>query len=115
MLCRQKKKNTFTAHTSTKTVAATLFVLTILNVVNAFAAMPGASLTSNPFEVAQGALSTLIENSISLGKWLAMGASVVILLSGMIFNQFDFRKSVRIALILIAFSSLTWVVELFCK
>ena len=69
-------------------------------------------LSSNPFTQAQTAIQTLIENAITLGKWLAMASMVVCFLASTT-GRFNKESCIKVGLIMAAFSGLGWIVELF--
>lgn len=87
-----------------------LSVLCLTCAKEAFAAMP--VLNANPFTQAQNALKTLIENAVTLGKWLAMACMVVCFLASLT-DRFKKETCIRLAIIMAAFSGLGWIVELF--
>ena len=102
-------------HTSSFFIARNicLVVLSVLCLTCAkevFAAMP--VLNANPFTQAQNALKTLIENAVTLGKWLAMACMVVCFLASLT-DRFKKETCIRLAIIMAAFSGLGWIVELF--
>lgn len=107
MLCGTKTLGAICAITLKITLVAVL--ITILPDV-ANAAMP--MLNSNPFTQAQTAIQTLIENAITLGKWIAMASMVVCFLCA-ITGRFNKETCIKIGIIMAAFSGLGWIVELF--
>ena len=107
MLCGIKTPGATSAITLRITLAAVL--ISILPEI-AHAAMP--MLNSNPFTQAQTAIQTLIENAITLGKWLAMASMVVCFLASTT-GRFNKEACIKIGLIMAAFSGLGWIVELF--
>ncbi|MCQ2914790.1 MAG: hypothetical protein MJ247_06320 [Alphaproteobacteria bacterium] len=74
------------------------------------AAMPLG--TENPFTTAQTAIQSLIENAITLGKWLAMASMVVCALCAFT-GRFNKDHCIKLALIMAAFSGLGWIIDLF--
>lgn len=76
----------------------------------AYAAMP--ILNNNPFTQAQTAIQTLIENAITLGKWIAMASMVVCFLAALT-NRFSKETCIKVGIIMAALSGLGWIVELF--
>ena len=107
MLCGTKTPGAICAITLRITLVAVL--ITILPDVSN-AAMP--MLNSNPFTQAQTAIQTLIENAITLGKWIAMASMVVCFLCA-ITGRFNKETCIKIGIIMAAFSGLGWIVELF--
>lgn len=107
MLCGTKTRGATCAFIFKIILAAVL--ITILPEI-ANAAMP--MLNSNPFTQAQTAIQTLIENAITLGKWIAMASMVVCFLCA-ITGRFNKETCIKIGIIMAAFSGLGWIVELF--
>ena len=107
MLCGTETRGAICAITLRITLVA---VLTMSLPEIAQAAMP--VLNANPFTQAQNALKTLIENAVTLGKWLAMACMVVCFLASLT-DRFKKETCIRLAIIMAAFSGLGWIVELF--
>lgn len=107
MSCVKKKTDALCAITLKITLVA--FLISSLPEI-AQAAMP--VLNANPFTQAQNALKTLIENAVTLGKWLAMACMVVCFLASLT-DRFKKETCIRLAIIMAAFSGLGWIVELF--
>lgn len=103
-------KHTPSFFTARNICLVVLSVLCLTCVKEAFAAMP--VLNANPFTQAQNALKTLIENAVTLGKWLAMACMVVCFLASLT-DRFKKETCIRLAIIMAAFSGLGWIVELF--
>lgn len=78
MSCVKKKTGAICAITLKVTLVAVL-ISSLPEI--AQAAMP--VLNANPFTQAQNALKTLIENAVTLGKWLAMACMVVCFLASL--------------------------------
>lgn len=107
MSCVKKKIGAL--YTATlKITLATVLTMSLPEI--AHAAMP--VLNANPFTQAQNALKTLIENAVTLGKWLAMACMVVCFLASLT-DRFKKETCIRLAIIMAAFSGLGWIVELF--
>ena len=107
MLCGIKTRGATCAFIF-KIILAAVLITILPDVANA--AMP--MLNSNPFTQAQTAIQTLIENAITLGKWLAMASMVVCFLASTT-GRFNKEACIKVGLIMAAFSGLGWIVELF--
>ncbi len=107
MLCGTETRGAICAITLRITLVAVL-TMSLPDIANA--AMP--MLNSNPFTQAQTAIQTLIENAITLGKWLAMASMVVCFLASTT-GRFNKEACIKVGLIMAAFSGLGWIVELF--
>lgn len=107
MSCVKKKTDALCAITLKITLVA--FLISSLPEI-AQAAM--LVLNANPFTQAQNALKTLIENAVTLGKWLAMACMVVCFLASLT-DRFKKETCIRLTIIMAAFSGLGWIVELF--
>lgn len=114
MLSKKKNVRSIAVTALRKNLPALLWVIAMIAVCSAAqAAMPGTSLNSNPFEVAQNALSKLIEGGISLGKWIAMAVGVFELIKSIHSSGSERDKFIKIGFILVALSGLSWIIELF--
>ena len=107
MLCGTETRGAICAITLRITLVAVL-IMSLPDIANA--AMP--MLNSNPFTQAQTAIQTLIENAITLGKWLAMARMAVCFLASTT-GRFNKEACIKVGLIMAAFSGLGWIVELF--